>query len=77
MNITKTESTPCLAAFTRKAHRLHADLMFGRAGDHGKTILTVRAEGQKIAATTEHQAVRDFIFRILEDIDYSKSNPHN
>lgn len=75
--MTKTESIPCLAAFTRKAHRLHADLMFGKDGDHEKTMLTVQAEGKKIAETTEHQAVRDFIFRILEDIDYSKSNPHN
>lgn len=74
MDIARTEP-PSLGDFTRKAQRLHADLLFGRDGDHEKTMLTIRAEGEKIAATTEHQAVRDFIWRILEDIDYAKSNP--
>lgn len=76
MNTEKTDA-PCLAAFTRKAHRLLADVMFGRAGDQEKTLLLVRDEGEKIAATTEHQAVRNFIQRIMEDIDFYQKNPEN
>lgn len=76
MNTEKTEA-PCLVDFTRKAHRLLADVMFGRAGDHEKTMLMVRTEGGEIAATTEHQAVRDFIQKIMEDIDFYQKNPEN